>query len=124
MKIYTLLEIRKMMNIDSWEDEDLYSMYAEIDCSTLLLIDEEPGWRLTLDNWVEYKSGHYINDELWLDTSSLPIIQTLMDRYSKGLEVYPILVDKDFQIVDGSHRLAALNTLGITMTKILYPIGN
>lgn len=88
--------------------------------TTSLKIDAD--FILSLDTWDSYTSCFIINGESWIDELGKQIIRNLMKRYTNGEEVFPIIVDKDFNIQDGSHRLAALNTLGITSTEIYYPV--
>lgn len=127
MKTYTLKEVRDMLGqygsgIDPFDDEDLAPMYVERDVLVSTLREYDYNMPLTVDNWIENQQEVTLAGELWVDTAGVETIRTLMQRYELGLSVYPILVDKDFRVIDGSHRLAALNSLGAVTTKVLYPL--
>jgi hypothetical protein len=71
---------------------------------------------ITKHNWVELHG--YGND----DNNGLDVITNLMNRYKQGLEVHPIILDSDFEILDGLHRYVAAYTLGLTTMKGYYPL--
>lgn len=108
--------------IDPFDDEDLAPMYVERDVLVSTLREYDYNMPLTVDNWIENQQEVTLAGELWVDTAGVETIRMLMQRYELGLPVYPILVDKDFRVIDGSHRLAALNSLGAVTTKVLYPL--
>lgn len=108
--------------VDPYNDDGLMAdSYIRMTVS-IASLKVDADFVLSLDTWDSYTSCFIINGESWIDEFGKQIIRNLMKRYTNGEEVFPIIVDKDFNIQDGSHRLAALNTLGITSTEIYYPV--
>jgi hypothetical protein len=114
---YTLQQIRDEqgrfgVGIDQFEDEELYQTYRKVilEISKIVLTSDCPR-NLTVDNWQDAYKDIMVEGQPWIDTEGENTIRQLIARYEQGLEVYPILLGKDFTIIDGLHRYAALNTL-------------
>lgn len=105
----------------SLDDGDLPSDYMLITVPVKSLSTDD-GKRVTIHNWIEARGNITINGKLWRDVGGIAIIKKLMARYKAGLPVYPMIVTKGFIVVDGYHRLAALNTLNIEKVEVYYPV--
>lgn len=101
------------------DDERLYEYYTleEVELTKIVLFDaDELTEPLTYKNWLEYS----VFDKL--DYEGLHIVTGLMFMYSENIPVRPILLADDFDIVDGRHRFAAANSLGIKSLLMYVPI--
>lgn len=71
---------------------------------------------ITRDNWVELHG--YGND----DNNGLDVIDYLIKRYEADLEVYPIVLDANMEILDGLHRYVAAYTIGRDTINAYFPL--
>ena len=71
---------------------------------------------ITRDNWVELHG--YGND----NNNGLDVIDYLIHRYKQKLEVYPIILDKHMEILDGLHRYVAAYVLNLKTIDVYFPL--
>jgi hypothetical protein len=106
---YTLDYVCAHNHFDCFEEGTLALEYLKMEVSTdILTIGSKECEPITLHNWMAYEP--YEED--------LVTIKRLM----ANLDFPPLIVDSTFFVVDGRHRLAALNILGVSTTSIYYPI--
>lgn len=75
---------------------------------------------LNINTWQDYMfDGFDLEDEDVISDIEYDKgqILMLMDRYNHNKVVYPIVVTEDNFLVDGYHRIAAFNSLGIQSVK-------
>ena len=55
-------------------------------------------------------------DEYDLDEDK-SVIERLLDKYDSGEDFPPIILDSDYKIIDGSHRMGLYEYLGLNTIK-------
>jgi hypothetical protein len=112
MKLYTLEEVQKEQMKGFSSSHGVYSPY--LDKFILINISVE---RMIM-SFINQCTEPLPNDE---DES---IVEKLIKKIEEGVKLSPIVIDEDFYLLDGFHRLMAYHRLGMRTTRAYKCVSN
>jgi len=124
--MYTIDEINDLQEEHGsgcvgYEDSLIYAQKYTLITVNVSMLKTFNGCHLTVYNWLEEQKCT-VNGKLYIDVESIATIAELITRYAEKLDVYPVVVDTNFRVLDGYHRLAAMNTINLDVTQCYFPI--
>lgn len=122
LKEVMLLQAKGSGSMDCIDLADTASHYSveTIDISSLRSLDGVNLTQLTLATWYELFAKYVIDGSD--DLEGKAVIRRLIELVEKGVELSPVVLDNDGYLLDGYHRIAAYNELGITKIKVFIPV--